>query len=268
MHVGPAAHREGDGGDHHGPQDPGPKCFRGGHGVRDHEAGEQQQGPVHEAVAPDIEAPAQVEHGAQQIERGERAQEGEGGVDPAAAQQHHQACGPDQKDQRHTRTPLTGTDPRIAGERHGRHDAQHARVEDMLAIDAEQELGGDGHRRGKGQREWMSGVQQDAQAQPGDARALQRTQVQPVPADEEVLDPQRGAQQHGVVAEANVPLKGEDAVEQEASEKEQLEVPGIAKEGNGGAGHGRMVFRHAVHATPGRVRSGRNLSPALRVDGP
>ena len=49
-----------------------------------------------------------------------------------------------------------------------------------------------------------------------------------MPADEEVLDPQRGAQQHGVVAEANVPLKGEDAVEQEASEKEQLEVPGIA----------------------------------------
>ena len=137
--------------------------------VRDHEEGEQEQGPVLEPVQRDRHRLAQPQR-APANERGVEDEERDRHVAARGAIDHEAADTGHQESEEGRASPLAGRHPYAAGEQeHGQGEVR--RIEHVFAADADHELAADGqHRRAHRQRGRV-GAQEEAQRQAGDERA-------------------------------------------------------------------------------------------------
>ena len=139
--------------------------------IRDHEEGEQDEGPVLQAMERNGKRVAEPER--PRDEQGHPAGE-EGprhvGAPRAIDDQTTRRC--EQEGEHGQASPLPRGDPYLSGGEHHQDQREVGRVEHVLTVNAEDELAPDGHHRRERGKPHVIGAEEEAERQTGDESAL------------------------------------------------------------------------------------------------
>ena len=139
--------------------------------IRDHEEREEHERAAFESVDGDGERLSEPEGPADE-QRRIGAEKGHRHVAPGRAV-HDEPSRRSEEEPEHGRAaPLTGRDPHLARQEHHRHQREVGRVEDVLAVDSQDELARDGDGRRDDHQAERIRPEQETERKPGDQRAL------------------------------------------------------------------------------------------------